>query len=307
MKGFSESLQRWGRKPAADIERAADQLITEAKAAAKLRAFSRDPDVSALTVERTRERVEQVLLIAMTCGLLYTTVNVQSFVSGGSVGLAWWAAWLVEPFITAGVLSLLRIEQVARRNGVVPGGWVRFTRWAAFIVTYVMNTWAAWLSWVPSEIFKHSAIPVLVFFFAEALTDGRDALTKAAELVAERTRTEREPVEDPTLPLAPTPVEDAVTKAYVDEIFRGQEWSPEVPAVEDPPPRGHMKRVLIPAAYRRLADQTLAQGGSLDDISGRQVDREAGTNNYCTGVMIKVLRTEYEQGRGVRVNGAEVG
>jgi hypothetical protein len=332
MRGFSSALRRWGTQPATEMDEAGERLITEAKAAARLRAYAHDPDVAALTVERTRERVERVLLTAMICGLLYTTVNVQAFVAGAASGLAWWAAWLVEPFITAGVLGLLRIEQVARRNGVVPGAWVRVTRWAAFGATYVFNTWMSWFgpSLVPSDIVKHSVIPVLVFFFAEGLTDGRDALTKAADLVSARRLDQIVRVPDPrppvVVPIPPAPV-PAPRPAPAPE--------PEPPAVVQPPPvvvprpkppvntdartpeaaqpvaqrlkapRGYLKEVAIPEAYRRLAEDALARGLSLDTISCRDVDRAAGTNNYVKPSMIKPIRDGIEKGREVRTSGGK--
>lgn len=292
MSTWSGKLARWGTRPAADLTRAGETLLAEARAAARLRGYRRDPDVAALTIEHTRERVERVLIVAMTCGLLYTTVNVQAFIAGTAAsGVGWWAAWLVEPFVTTGVLALLRIEQVARREGVVPGTWVRRTRWAAFAVTYAFNTWAAWSGGDVQEIVKHSAIPVLVFFFAEALTDGRDALTGAAEKVAARIGADPDtvPVALPqpvvTL-LPPPPVDEEPTKAYVEAQRRPQGQKP---------PKGWLKEVGIPQAYRALATEAVSAGRSLDTITLAAVDERAGTTKYATRAMITPLRERFEQ------------
>jgi hypothetical protein len=285
---WTDRLARWGTKPAADVEGATARLLDEARAASKLRGYRRDPDVAALTVEHTRERVERVLLVAMTCGLLYTTVNVQAFVAGGAEKwtTTWVAAWLVEPFITAGVLSLLRIEQVAGRHQVPIGGWVRFTRWAAFAATYLFNTWEAWFGpvFVPRDIVLHSIIPVLVFFFAEALTDGRDALTRAAEVVAVRKGIEtpsQNPVDEP---------EEPDSGADTDEL----------PIGPQPGQKGYLLHVAIPAAYRELALSARTEGRSLDTITLAEVDQRAGTNKYATRAMITPIRERIEHEWAVR-------
>lgn len=304
MTTFSARLARWGTREAQDVHQAADRLITEARAASKLRSYQLDPHVAALTIERTRERVERVLLIAMTCGLLYTTVNVQKFIATGADGLGWWAAWLVEPFVTTGVLALLRIEQVARRNHVVPGPWVRWTRWTAFGVTYVFNTWEAWGSGAPQEIVKHSAIPLLVFFFAEALTDGRDALTQAATLAAgvRDTRADTEPDTQPIPLPAQRPVEPLPA---APEPFLVRDTVVDTPADTQGPkmPKGYLKQVAIPAAYRELALEALGAGRSLDTVTLADVDRRAGTTKYATSAMIAPLREQIEK---EEVHGARV-
>lgn len=293
MKSFAGTLARWGTRPPAEVDAAAQRLLEEARAARKLRGYRLDPDVAALTIEHTRERVERVLLIAMTCGLLYTTVNVQGFVAGAAEAwtLAWMAAWLVEPFVTTGVLALLRIEQVARRNQVIPGGWVRWTRWAAFAVTYLFNTWRAWGSGNAEEIIKHSAIPILVFFFAEALTDGRDALTEAALRVAERRDAVTEPI--PLPPVAPIPPVAATPRVSLDKPI-GRELLDVDTAQDIRPPKGWLKEVAIPNAYRELAAEVRARGGSLDEISLAEIDRRAGTSKYVTKAMVAPLRAQLE-------------
>lgn len=306
MNTFTSRLARWGTRPAADIVDAGERLITEARAASTLRGYQSDPDVAALTIERTRERVERVLLIAMTCGLLYTTVNVQSFIAGTAekFGLAWWAAWLVEPFVTTGVLALLRIEQVARRNRVIPGPWVRWTRWTAFAVTYVFNTWEAWTGGDPQEIVKHSAIPLLVFFFAEALTDGRDALTEAATLVTGARMPERSDAESVTEPLPLSqPVVLAAPEPSVTTGLPPAPDAPPGPVQGAKLPKGYLKTVAIPAAYRELALEALGAGRSLDTVSLADVDRRAGTSKYATGAMIAPLREQIEK---EEVHGARV-
>lgn len=283
MNSFSKALHRASKRSAVEIEDGAERLLNEARAAGKLRAYSRDPDVAALTIERTRENVERIILLAMVGGLAYTTVNVQQFVSAGATGVAAVAAWLVEPAVTVGLLAFLRVEHVAVRNGVTPGPWVRWARWCALGVTYVMNTWASWVHMIPSDIFKHSAIPLLVFAFAEALTDGRVALTKAAEKVGQRIA-ELKP---------PEPVEVPEKKLVVKE---------QVDTTSDTGPvnvvafqKGYKREVLIPQAWRKLAEQAIAEGRSLDTISNLAVDREAGTNKYVTSAMITQIREEFER------------
>lgn len=279
---FSKALARWGTQAPAEIDEAADRLLDEARAASKLRSYAHDPDVSALFIEHTRERVERVLLVAMTFGLLCTTVNVQAFVAGDAVAwsLAWCAAWLVEPFITAGVLSLLRIEQVARRNQVVPGNWVRYTRWAAFGATYLMNTWSSWFGavFVPSQVFKHTIIPVLVFCFAEALTDGRDALTKAATRIS--ANRVWGPAPQPEVPEVPFVVPPNTNPNPVTKPEETDEIPDVVPITRHP--KGHLKNVRLPEVLRELQ----AQGRGRDSVTTAEVDTLLPATKYVTRAMI---------------------
>jgi hypothetical protein len=287
MNSFSKVLSRASKRSAVEIEDGAERLLNEARAAGKLRAYSRDPDVAALTIERTRENVERIILLAMVGGLAYTTVNVQQFVAAEATGVAAVAAWLVEPAVTVGLLAFLRVEHVAVRNGVTPGPWVRWARWCALGVTYVMNTWASWVHMIPSDIFKHSAIPLLVFAFAEALTDGRVALTKAAEKVGQRV----------ALMKPPEPVVVAEKRLVVKEQIDTTSDTGPIPNVVafQKGYKGYKRDVLIPQAWRKLAEQAIAEGRSLDTISNSAVDREAGTSKYVTSTMITQIREEFER------------
>src|SRR5690349_5986646 len=76
------------------------------------------------------------------------------------------------------LLVLMRGEQLANRYDEQVGSWVIGTRRAALLITYVMNTWQAYLDGSPKQIFIHSVPPILVFCGAEALVQQRQTLTR---------------------------------------------------------------------------------------------------------------------------------
>jgi hypothetical protein len=275
---FTKALVRWGTQPAAEIDAAAERLNDEAQAASKLRGYQRNPDVAALTVEHTRERSERVLMTAMTAGLLYTTVNVHDFLAGPTASwLVWLVSWLVEPAITAGWLALMRMEQVARRNRETPDGWVRWARWAALAVTYTFNSWDSWLSHSPRQIVTHSAIPFLVFCFAEGLTSGRDALTRAAEYVARRkSDASAEQTQEPEVATVPAP------EVLPAPVIPPAPIEPADSVVTPLRTKGFVKNTLLPQVLRTLRDQ----GRTPESITTTEVDTLLGTNKYVTRAMI---------------------
>jgi hypothetical protein len=263
VKSWSGTLKRWAAKPAAELDVAALRLVTDAQSAARLRAYRSDPNVAALGIERTRDVLDRWGWTFLSCGLAFTIVNVQSFVAGTAPAwsLTWITAWLVEPMVMGLMLVLLRGEQIANRYGEKAGGWVRFTRWTALLITYVMNTWVAWTSKAPDEIFKHSIPVALVFLAAEALVQQRTVLTLVVDGLGGQTKGKPMTQERPRKAAqqaveAPGPV--PVGEAAPDDLDA---------------PRSLKERAE--RAFRELADETLAAGGSIFDIAPKAVDDRA--------------------------------
>lgn len=132
-------------------------------------------------VARTRVQVDRLCWSAITLGLAFTMTNVQQFAAAGAAvwSLPWLAAWLLDPTVSVALVAVLRAEQVAARYRVRTGVWVRRAKWFTLAATYVMNTWASYTAGSVSGIVLHSVPPLLVFVAAEAVTDLRDALTRA--------------------------------------------------------------------------------------------------------------------------------
>jgi hypothetical protein len=259
VKGWSGKLSRWAKRPAAELDIAAVRLVNDAESAARLRAYRSDPNVAALTIERTRDTLDRWGWTFIIAGLAYTTVNVQRFVAGAatSLSLVWITAWLVEPMVMGLMLVLLRGEQIGNRHGFQAGGWVRTTRWIALGITYVMNTWGAWLGHSPAEIVKHSVPVVLVFMAAEALVQQRLTLSEVVDGLGrgEQPTKATKPISRPAERLA-EPSDEQVSS---DELAA---------------PRTARERAQ--AAFVELADEALMDGRPLNEITPKQVDERAG-------------------------------
>lgn len=292
MRSFTKVLQaQWGQRPAAEIDGAAERLVDEARAASKLRGYLRDANVLALNIERTRERTERGLVAAMLLMLLFTTWTVQQFVASGTDhgSLGWWLAFGVEPGIVLVVFMLMRQDQVARREGVIPGPWLRSGRWLAFVLTYLMNTATSFGAWDWRGIFLHSALPLLAFWTAEALTNGRDALTSAADKVTQGPEANRiwpppVPKPEPTeVPFVVSPETLPVPAVAPDGDDGGDDTDASdivIPLTRLP--KGHLKNVRLPEVLRELR----AQGRVRDEITTAEVDTLLPATKYVTRAMI---------------------
>jgi hypothetical protein len=119
---FTKKLEAWAKRPADELDAAALALVSDSQAAARLRSHQNNPAVSALTIERTRDRLDIWGWVLIFAGLTYTTVNVQQFVAGNAPvwDLLWIVAWGVEPMVMGLMLVLLRGEQIANRFGEQP-------------------------------------------------------------------------------------------------------------------------------------------------------------------------------------------
>ena len=161
----------------------ATALLEQAERAATIRAHQTDPAVVALNVERVRDNADQLMWVGIAVGMVFTTITVQQWASGGGVALdslTWWAAWLLAPLVEIPLIVILRAEQVLNRHNVHPGAVVRRTRRGLLAAAYAMNTYAAWAAllggkWGFDDLLMHSIPPLAVLAGAEVLTDLRDA------------------------------------------------------------------------------------------------------------------------------------
>lgn len=238
MSGWGNTLARTvGRfrpQTAAEINAIADSLEADAAAARRLREYQRHPDVVALNIERSRDRLDRAGWALVIGGLLYTTVNVTLYVLGepkkdANGAPLPWALWqivpagLVEPLMMGLLIIFLRGEQIAGRFGFTTGPWPRWTRWTALGFTYLMNTGASWEALSPKGIVIHSIPVILVFAAAEALAAQRLALTSVATYVS---TTSAQELDARSLP-AP---------ALVKEIAPGTGHEEVVETVDEPEP-----------------------------------------------------------------------
>lgn len=280
---WGKSLASWAKRPAVQLDAVAVALVADAKAAARLREYQNDANVAALTIERTRDRLDRWGWLFLFAGLAYTTVNVQEFVASGAVwpDLRWLTAWLVEPMVMGLMLVLLRGEQIANRYGEESGRWVKVTRWAALLITYVMNTSQYVAALNVAEWFIHSVPVVLVFLAAEALVQQRLSLTAVVDKLWTRTASsQRRRPNSESLGVPPRPT---VSQGGPDRPETAQD---EVDRPEPPPdttdelaePRTLKERAY--AAFCELVDE----GKSLDEIGPAEVDRRAGVRSGTSKV-----------------------
>lgn len=295
--GWSKSLSRWTARPAAEMDAAALALVADAQAAARLRGYQNDHNVAALSIERTRDRLDRFGWLFLFAGLAYTTVNVQAFVANGAAfpDLRWLTAWLVEPMVMGLMLVLLRGEQIANRYGETSGRWVKITRWGALLITYVMNTSLYYATGDPKEIFIHSVPVVLVFLAAEALVQQRLTLTTVVEKLgapSQRRGRDLESLSVAQLLAPPRPGPQTPPEAPNQE---GQAPNPTDELAE---PRTNKER-----AYAAFCD-LVAEGRGLDDIGPAEVDRRAGVRvgtSKVPGYMAEFRArwvTEQDRGEG---------
>jgi hypothetical protein len=267
--GFTKRLAGWAKRPAAELDAAALALVTDAQAAARLRAYQNDANVSALTIERTRDRLDRWGWVFLFAGLAFTTVNVQAFVAGTAEAwtLRWATAWLVEPMVMGLMLVLLRGEQIANRHGEQAGRWVKVTRWAALLITYVMNTGTYWGRGDVVESFVHSVPVVLVFLAAESLVQQRLTLTTVVEKLGAPSGRRGPDSESLSQPDRPAAAQD------------GAETPQEAPNPGGAGPNTTDElggaRTLKERAYEAFAE-LVRQGRSPDQIGPAEVDRLAG-------------------------------
>ncbi|WP_243754419.1 hypothetical protein [Labedaea rhizosphaerae] len=150
--------------------------------AAELRGWQTDPDVIALRVEQVRSQVDRMCWAGVVLALAFTMTNVQQFAAGSAAvgSLSWLAAWVLDPTVSVVLVALLRAEQITARYQVPTGRWVRRAKWFTLAATYLMNTWGSYERGDLAAIVLHSIPPLVVFVAAEAITEVRDQLTRAA-------------------------------------------------------------------------------------------------------------------------------
>jgi hypothetical protein len=308
---FTKKLGAWAKRPADELDAAALALVSDSQAAARLRSHQNNPAVSALTIERTRDRLDIWGWVLIFAGLTYTTVNVQQFVAGNAPvwDLLWIVAWGVEPMVMGLMLVLLRGEQIANRYGEQSGLWVRWTRWISLLITYVMNTYRAILAGVFADILIHSVPVVMVFLASEALVQQRLTLTT----VVSRLEREGEPTDQPTQPrrwadLSPAPGPEVADSA--PQIVK----EPQTRVVPTPTPADEVSsaRTLKErawSAFCELAIEAEEAGRSLGEIGPAEVDRRANVKRGTAKVSGRMaeFRTRWEREQGGEGDGAALG
>ncbi|GAA2726725.1 hypothetical protein [Actinocorallia aurantiaca] len=85
------------------------KMRRKAAEAAKLHRLSQNPEMRAYKAARARRMFTIVLVASLTLALGWSTAGVQKFAANDvtSDTAAWWLAWLVEPFISLGLLGVV--------------------------------------------------------------------------------------------------------------------------------------------------------------------------------------------------------
>jgi hypothetical protein len=164
----------------------AARLTAKAAEAAEVRAAQQSPHVKALTIERQRAVFNVMIWAAVVIGLAYTASNVQQFAARGAdqYSIAWWFAWGLDPTVQIALVAVLLIDQViSSHGGKTPRAGLAI-KWGALVMTYLMNTWAAWSALDARLVLLHSVPVVGVFLVVSAAPRLRDALTRTIEQVA---------------------------------------------------------------------------------------------------------------------------
>ncbi|TCP56975.1 hypothetical protein EV191_101925 [Tamaricihabitans halophyticus] len=256
----------------------AERLRREAAEATHLRHAAEHPDVIALRTEAVRRFVDRLMWIGILLGLGFTMVNVQTFAAEGAPAwsLAWLAAWLLDPMVSVVLIGVLRAEQVTGRWEVRTGGWVRLTKWFAFVATYVMNTWRSWEHGDAAGIVLHSVPPLLVLSASEAAPRLREALTEAVRRAGhhatDQPRTPAPPVTQPPASPPSTPGTDQADTTRPDH-------EPHQPdrAEDTTPLRANTKPSKPRTATRRPATRRAPAGGREQQLDTLRQAWQPGT------------------------------
>jgi hypothetical protein len=121
--------------------------------AARLHGLAQDPMMRAYRASRTRRLLVTVAMIALALALGWSTAGVQVFAAEGAPAWspAWWFAWLVEPFMSLGLLVVVGARAYLSTLGqpIESKTLVRIER--LFLgLTLGMNAWP-YLPWVAEE------------------------------------------------------------------------------------------------------------------------------------------------------------
>lgn len=112
--------------------------------AEKVHGLRKQPALKALQVARARFWVTAAGLTALTCGLGWSTANVQVFAANGAPVFSpgWWLAFLVEPFLALALLTIVGAKAfLASRGARLTEPTVRRIEFLFLGLTLLMNTW----------------------------------------------------------------------------------------------------------------------------------------------------------------------
>lgn len=112
--------------------------------AARLHTLAQDPVMRAWQAARMRRLLTCTALISLTLALAWSTAGVQRFAADGADPWSpgWLFAWLVEPFLSLGLLTIVGAKAYMGTRGQ-PIRSTQLTRieWLFLALTLGMNTW----------------------------------------------------------------------------------------------------------------------------------------------------------------------
>ena len=278
-----------------------------------LRSLVRDPDLQAVTMERSRRRTLLGLWFFLALGLVFTTTGVQDFLAGDRpiADPLWWAAWTVEPMFAGLLIVLLNFEATILAHGIDPDSlwWARIKR-VLLGSTLFMNVAPQLAPLIGpgsvnvGSLAVHAIIPLIVYGLAEVIPVIQ-ARARAVILhgYAQADQAAPEPDVEPPREPAPEPAPTPEPQPEPEPISPPAPQPPEQPAdspgstSSEPVSTGTVRK-LPPQMVDTLArarEQVAAEGRALtagdvqravrvpDDMAHRIADEFATTNGHPVG------------------------
>jgi len=112
--------------------------------AARLHELSQDPVMRAWQAARMRRVLTATALVSLTLALAWSTAGVQHFAADGAEAWTpmWLFAWLVEPFLSLGLLTIVGAKAyLGSRGQPIRSATLTRLEWLFLALTLSMNAW----------------------------------------------------------------------------------------------------------------------------------------------------------------------
>ncbi|SDY71744.1 hypothetical protein SAMN05216215_103358 [Saccharopolyspora shandongensis] len=250
------------------------KLRAQIAEATRLRGLVRNPDLTAVEIERHRRRTLIGLWFFLALGLVFTTAGVQRFLAGNATPAdpIWWAAWTVEPMFAGLLIVLLNFEALILSHGIdLEHAWWTRLKQVLLAATLFMNVIPQlvplvtnWTEFNPGSALVHAIIPVIVYGLAEVIpviqARARQAILNGyAE--ADRHQPDPEPAPPATPEATPKPDSEPTPAPKPEPLATAEQpVAPEPPAVVKTVQRGPKLPPQMIQAIDNARTQALREG-----------------------------------------------